>query len=115
MNLHHIPIVHPFTSQNKLKVLNIGGFPKIGVPPKSSILIRFSLINQQFLGIPHLWKSPLLGLKPTANHDDETHRFPQYQEDLGMSRAADFMADTADEALNEGPMAFQQSPKITLW
>ena len=34
-------------------------FPKIGVPPKSSILIGFSIINHPFWGIyPYFWETP---------------------------------------------------------
>ena len=29
-----------------------------GGTPKSSILVGFSITNQQFLGTPHLWKTP---------------------------------------------------------
>ena len=35
-----------------------GWFPEIGLPPKSSIFMGFSIINQPFLGIPHLWNPP---------------------------------------------------------
>ena len=35
----------------------MGVEPKIGVfPPKSSILIRFSIINHPFWGTPYFWK-----------------------------------------------------------
>ena len=33
-------------------------FPKIGVPPKSSILIGFSIIHHPFWGTPNFWKHP---------------------------------------------------------
>ena len=35
-------------------LLTIWRFPKMGVPPKSSILISFSLINHPILGNPHI-------------------------------------------------------------
>ena len=38
--------------------LPIWGFPKMGVPLLSSILMGFSLINHLFLRYPHLWKPP---------------------------------------------------------
>ena len=33
---------------------HVWGFPKIGVPPNHPYLIRFSIINHQFLGYPIL-------------------------------------------------------------
>ena len=33
-------------------------FPEIGAPPKSSILVGFSLINHPFWVTPHLWNPP---------------------------------------------------------
>ena len=55
-------------------VLTIWGFPKMVVPPKSSILIGFSIINHPFWGYPYFWKHPynserlfaFLGQKPLA-------------------------------------------------
>ena len=41
---------------------NMWGFPKIvGFPPKSSTLIRFSIINHPFWGTPIYWKNPRTG------------------------------------------------------
>ena len=37
---------------------NIWGFPKIGVPPKSSILIGFFHCKPSILGYPYFWKHP---------------------------------------------------------
>ena len=39
-------------------------FPKIVVPPKSSILIGFSIINHPFWGYPYCWKQP--DMKPST-------------------------------------------------
>ena len=36
----------------------ISRFPEMGVPPKSSILMGFSIINQPFWVIPHLHGNP---------------------------------------------------------
>ena len=43
-------------------------FPKIGVPPNHKELVRFSIINQPFLGYPHLWKAPCGVSKFFRNH-----------------------------------------------
>ena len=37
-------------------------FPKIGVPPKSSILIRFFHYKPPILGYPYFWKHPNVDL-----------------------------------------------------
>jgi len=52
---------------NSLKHMNLGGdvqlmvkFPKIVVPPKSSIFVGFSIINHPFCGIPIVGNTPYL-------------------------------------------------------
>ena len=40
---------------NKIKIIHIWMFPKIGITPKSSILIGFSIINHPF------WDTPIFG------------------------------------------------------
>ena len=55
-------------------------FPKImGFPPKSSILIGFSIIDHQFWGTHYFWKHPhILSWWVSGRgvlHHNETHRF----------------------------------------
>ena len=54
-----IPILHPFENGFSrwisIKVTKIWMFPKIRVPPKSSMLIGFSFISHPF------WGTPILG------------------------------------------------------
>ena len=67
--LHVVPqqgwhVIWPWI-KNKPKKNNMGVEPKIGgKPPKSSILIGFSLINYKpsILGYPYFWKHPYLRL-----------------------------------------------------
>ena len=55
--------LHPEMDQFTMRV-----FPKIGVPPNSSILIGFSITNHPFLGYPYFRKHPW-SKDPTFSHD----------------------------------------------
>ena len=56
--IHFSDCVSPaVTLQQALRLAKIWRFPKIGVPLKSSILMRFPLETNHF-GVPHWWKPP---------------------------------------------------------
>ena len=48
---------------NSFALSTIWMFPKIMGTPKSSILIRFSIINHPFWGYPYFWKHPSIGIQ----------------------------------------------------
>ena len=45
-------------------IIYIWVFPKIRVPPKSSILTGLSISNHLFLGYPYFWKHPFICIQP---------------------------------------------------
>ena len=83
---NEIDYISEAESLNSLNLLKIWMFPKIVVPPKSSILIGFSIINHPFwgttiLGNPHLLFcscfSKIVGVQKTSMAENTTcSRFP---------------------------------------
>ena len=64
-----------------ISIYTIWLFPKIvGFPPKSSILIGFSIINHAFWGYPYFWKHPYVSRNvlgespPTSTNSPGTSR-----------------------------------------
>ena len=70
---HNLPI-------RSRRVSPYGCFQKYGKTPKSSILIRFSIINHPFWGYHYFWKHPyprgLVSYSPKNNRLDSPQRIP---------------------------------------
>ena len=55
-----VDLQNDFDLRSLTWIFHIWGFPKIMVPPKSSILTGFSIINHPFWGYHYFWKHPYI-------------------------------------------------------